>query len=104
MGVLIKNALVVNADRIAARPQDILVGEGRIKKIGTGLTAAGGPGGRCVRPAGLARADRSAYPSARTGPGGQRDHRDRLPGRGPGRIHHDLLYAPTPIRCWIMPC
>ncbi|MDO8580766.1 MAG: amidohydrolase family protein, partial [Candidatus Omnitrophota bacterium] len=34
MGLVIKNAIVVNADKIASKPQDILLDKGKIAKIG----------------------------------------------------------------------
>ena len=37
MSLLIKNALIVNAEQISARPQDILLEEGAIKRIASSL-------------------------------------------------------------------
>lgn len=37
MSLLIKNAIIVNADKLAKKPQDILIEKGIIKKVGEGL-------------------------------------------------------------------
>ena len=39
MGLLIKNAIIVNADKIWDKPQDILCEEGKITQIAAGITA-----------------------------------------------------------------
>ncbi len=39
MGLLIKNAVIVNPDKIAAKPQDILCVDGKINKIAAGIAA-----------------------------------------------------------------
>jgi dihydroorotase-like cyclic amidohydrolase len=41
MGLLIKNATIVNADKIHDKPQDILCVDGKIVQIAPGISAAG---------------------------------------------------------------
>ena len=39
MGLLIKNAIIVNADKIGDKPQDILCEGGKITQIASGIAA-----------------------------------------------------------------
>ena len=87
--MLIKGALVVDPAQALEAPMDLLLADGKIALLVApgDHPRRGPPGGGGPGPGADPGTHRYARPPAGAGGGIQRDHRDRDPGRGAGRLH-----------------